>query len=291
MLKTTLIQRYLGTYPISVFPSFLLTIILVLLFWPSGVKAAQGDDIDLNPLAPADTSSPRATLHSFLTNVSFAIEARHDNRMSSSVFRAYRLALETMSSDTTENANTWSGRILRALLLQEVLSRVNLPSDQEIPDEKQAGGEGWTIPDTAIRIKRISMGPNTGKFLFEAGTVETIDAVYRGVKHLPYRTGAVKGIYESVIRSDSSLLAVEAKMKNRLKSINTSNPRTTLDECLDSVNRAYALVTKAEAGLSSHPPTMTKQQALDLETSARYFLKSASAALGLFIRTGRNQPV
>lgn len=57
-------------------------------------------------------------------------------------------------------------------------------------------------------------------------------------------------------------------MRNRLKPIDTSSPRATLDGFLDSVTRVYDLVMEANAALGARPPTMTKDEAHETEVIA-----------------------
>ena len=50
---------------------------------------------------------------------------------------------------------------------------------------------------------------------------------------------------------------------------------------LDSINRAYALVTEAEAALRSTPPTLTKEEALEIEVTVSNLLQRAVRTLDL----------
>ena len=70
---------------------------LVLALWTPTVGAQDGAlAFDLDPLRPADTSSPRATLRSFLTNINEFIERNRLDPRGDSGERPYLRALETL---------------------------------------------------------------------------------------------------------------------------------------------------------------------------------------------------
>jgi len=108
-----------------------------------------------------------------------------------------------------------------------------------------------------------------------------IDGLYRQAKDLPYRPEALHGIYEAYLRSGHSLAATEGPFRIRLKPVDTSSPRSTLNGFLDSVNRAYVLVQEVETALTASPPTMTIEEARKLEAEAVNLLQRASASLDL----------
>jgi MscS family membrane protein len=66
-----------------------------------------------------------------------------------------------------------------------------------------------------------------------------------------------------------------------LRPADTSSPRSTWAGFLDSVNRAYALIMKAQTALQATPPTMTWEQAKEVEITAGNLLKRAATALDL----------
>ncbi len=239
---------------------------------------------DANPLRPADTTSPRATLRSFLTNAEVAIEAWRRGERSPANQRAYIRAIETLDFSATPDGRSWSVQTQRVLLLVEILARLDLPSEDQIPGSIEVADGGiarWTLPGSRITIARIEEGPRTGEFLFSAGTVARLDRLYRQVQDLAYQPGSMVGIYEEYLKSDRTVLARERELRNRLRPTDTSSPRSTLEGFMDSVNRAYALVMEADVALKATPPTMTREEALEIDTRANNLLRRAAATLDL----------
>jgi len=92
-----------------------------------------------------------------------------------------------------------------ALFLKEVLDRIEIPSEQEIPDAKAVQTEHisrWSIPHTEITIALSEHKSSTGQFLFTEETVINSGKFYRKVKDLPYRAGTGQGaLYEQIVSS------------------------------------------------------------------------------------------
>jgi MscS family membrane protein len=198
--------------------------------------------------------------------------------------RASMSAMDALDFSMTPHSSAWSVRIERALLLKEILDRIELPPAEEIPgDDEVADGTitEWIIPDTRITIARIEDGPRAGEFLFSAATVQRLATFYKLAKDLPYKPEASLGFYEAWVRADSTVVALEKRLRNRLKQVEHSSPQATLEGFLDSVNRAHGLIMEANAALEAEPPTMTKEEALEIETTARNLLKRAAGTLDL----------
>ena len=98
---------------------------------------------------------------------------------------------------------------------------------------------------------------------------------------MPPKPGAVVGLYDQWLGADTGPLALEEEVRNRLRPIDTSSPRSTMEGFLDSINRAYVLVTEAEAALTATPPTLTKDEALEIEVTASNLLQRAVRTLDL----------
>ncbi|MDJ0870869.1 MAG: hypothetical protein QNJ87_03800, partial [Gammaproteobacteria bacterium] len=236
---------------------FLILIPLLLLLGmspPAAIAQNMSADFDPRPLRPADTSSPRATLRTFLVNANAIVEDWRWNPGAGSpvTVRARQRALQTLDFSATPDGSSKFVRVNRALFLKEILDRIEVPPLDAIPGDAEVAEGGitqWTIPDTRITIRRIDKGPRAREFLFSAGTVQRLDRLYRQAKHLPYQPGATAGVYEEYIRAKNTALALEARVRNRLRPADTSSPRSTLEGFLDSINRAYTLVTEAEAAL------------------------------------------
>jgi hypothetical protein len=123
---------------------------------------------------------------------------------------------------------------------------VQPPRQQEaesVPLPPKSGSAGDCSGANSQRISmRIVEGPRAGEFLFSAGTAAKID---------------------------------------RLKPVDTPNSRTTLEGSLDSMNRAYGLVTDANTAPGADPPTMSSEEARAAERMAAQLLERATVALDL----------
>jgi MscS family membrane protein len=250
----------------------------------SGAELYVDTEPDPNPLRPADTSSPRDTLRSFLENANEAVDAWRRDELDAKSTRAYLRAMETLDLGSTPHSDTWWIRTERLLLLKELLDRIELPPESAIPGDSEVADGAvlqWTIPDTRITIARIGEGPRAGEFLFSAGTVEKLHRYYAHARHLPYKPGIQAGYYEDWVRSERTDRAREQRIRNRLKPVDTSSPRSTLAGFLDSINRAYALVIEADAALTATPPTMTMQEAREVDIAAAKLLRRAVHTLDL----------
>lgn len=153
-----------------------------------------------SPLKPVDRSSPRATLKTFLdASDRMGAFLAQDYLPSPSRERFGRLIslaeIPLQSLDLSEvppGARQKTGRSA-AVALYEILSRIPLPPDSEIPDASQLNppaGTGpirWVIPDTEIALVRAASGPRSGEFLFSAETVARASEFYERVQQLSYR--------------------------------------------------------------------------------------------------------
>ena len=170
-----------------------------------------------HPLRPPDTSSPRATLNSFLEN---ATEA-HRLLMKAHVENSRAPGLIT--TDSARQMSAEAGQFLRraarcldlsqvpealrlhwgregVLFLKEIFDRIELPTLRDIPDSeavgmaekgmRETGSYRWRVPDTEIFISRIEEGPRQGEFLFDADIIPRLDEYVEKVKHLPYKRDA-----------------------------------------------------------------------------------------------------
>ena len=77
--------------------------------------------------------------------------------------------------------------------LNEVLDRIELPLEADIPNTASVEAEGltsWRIPHTEVDIVQVREGPRKGEFLFSADTLARADEFYARVKDVPKRPGA-----------------------------------------------------------------------------------------------------
>jgi MscS family membrane protein len=163
-----------------------------------------------SPLEPIDTSSPRATLESFL-----ALTDESANR-----YAAFR---ENPSPTTQAALRQLTARIVQLFdlsdappatrvkvateayyLLWDVIARLQLPDPTEIPDESAVAASRdtaepitrWRFPGTEITITRVAEGDRAGAFLFSRDTVSQAPSFYEAVREMPYlRPMKIQDVY------------------------------------------------------------------------------------------------
>lgn len=188
----------------------------VLLINPAaGVVSGWAMTITDFPLEPPDTSSPRATVESFLENMQEA------HRVFTAAFAQYNEEPGWYPSqavkDQIEDVFLFLDRAKRCLdlsevpqpllervglestlLLKTIFDRINLPPLESIPNADQVVTEDilrWRVPHTELTIAKVAKGPHQGEFLFSPATVERLDQDYERIKHLPHKPGGWAGVY------------------------------------------------------------------------------------------------
>jgi MscS family membrane protein len=187
-------------------------LLLALLAVP--VLAARAQAENDKPLAPPDTSSPRAALRSFVENVEAAFRPfyLHEDRTNPFQSAAGLRALHCLDLSALPPAQAQRKSQEAVLLLAEIMARIELPAYDDVPgaEELAALPEGqrraWRIPETAIEIARIEDGPSKGEFVFSAETVLRAREFYNRARDLPYRAGAMVGLYERVVFQPGELI-------------------------------------------------------------------------------------
>jgi MscS family membrane protein len=190
-------------------------VVLALGIWLGSPAFAVPATPDIYPLEPPDTSSPRATLQSFVANMKaasevfttmmaiyrqepglyFSAQAKvHQDRMRTFLNRAARCL------DLTEVSPTLSPRVSleSMLLLKEVLDRLDPPDPGSVPDAQAVAAanlDRWRIPHTEIVIAKVTKGDRTGEFLFSPATLHRLPEFYEKVRNRPYRPGSWEGAY------------------------------------------------------------------------------------------------
>ena len=149
-------------------------------------------------LTVADTSSPRATLKSFINTCNEIHDVIHakdyvDRTAPENVELALRAIDCIDMSELPAFAREERGSEV-AVCLKELLDRAKLPPWDKIPgteDIEKAGGfeklSQWRVPGTRITIARVEEGPQRHEYLFSPGTVERAVAYYKQVESVPYR--------------------------------------------------------------------------------------------------------
>lgn len=161
------------------------------------------------PLEPPDTSSPRATLESFLRYSKLFYEAMRapeedEEIIDEALERAQRcFDLSEVAPSIREDVALES-----VLRLREIFDRISLPDKLDVPDKKDVklhAIELWRIPHTDIKIGKAG-GARLGAYLFTPDTVDQLDEFYDEVRSLPYKDDEIIGVYEEYIYSSGWLI-------------------------------------------------------------------------------------
>ncbi len=188
------------------------------------------DPLVKRPLAPPDTSSPQATLRTFVENVNGGhriLMAAYEQYLkepgmlpSTSVSeQAKQAKIVVRRAERTLNLSKIPSRLKQdvavegTLMLKEILDRIEVPPYTKIPDAEAVAADqdlsGWTLPDTEIHIVKVEEGPRAGEFLFSPETVARLGEFYQKVQQLPYKPGATAGFYQFYISTPGRLLPLK----------------------------------------------------------------------------------
>jgi MscS family membrane protein len=169
----------------------------------------------LYPLDPPDTSSPQATMRSYLEAMqagseSFASLMERYQREPGLSFspaaqeKADRLTLQLNGAMRCFDLQGVSPSLKRKvaldsmLLLKEVLDRLDLPALNSIPDARameEGNQDRWRIPHTEIVIAKVKEGARSGEYLFSPDTIDRLPEFFQAVGSLPYKPGSWEGVY------------------------------------------------------------------------------------------------
>jgi len=186
---------------------FTLSILCVMLFGMLGNISGAAEA--LHPLAPPDRSSPRATLKTFLDSTNKAVEAFKRGRRAEARQLVVRAA-RCMDLEKEAPSLRYVVGLSTAIYLKEVLDRIDIPPEEDIPDEETVQTQkisSWTIPYTEITIGAVKEGSSTERFLFTSDTVKNAERFYNKVENLPYRPGTGGGaLYEELISTGGPII-------------------------------------------------------------------------------------
>lgn len=165
-------------------------------------------------LTPVDTSSPKATLESFLNTLNrvyaiiMEVRASHSGMTEAEIQNArheaedlFERAVATLDLRKVPEAYREDVGGEAVLLLKEIIDRMLLPPIDFVPDfaeisarraleekkKSKAAPIRWRFPNTEIEIVEIMEGKRQGQFLFSAETVSRLKSLYTEMKELPYR--------------------------------------------------------------------------------------------------------
>jgi len=184
---------------------------------------------DLEPLALPDTSSPRATLRTFLTNAARATELASKGKAdilanpgfvqtagmektSRAATAAARDAAEALDFSQIPPAILARTKLESVLMLHEILRRVPLPADADVPDAAMMGHRAdigqkiWIIPGTPLQISRTADVSRPGEFLFSTKSVSSIAEIYEKVRQLPPLNDSSPDAYQAFASTPGGFL-------------------------------------------------------------------------------------
>ncbi|WP_269581385.1 mechanosensitive ion channel domain-containing protein [Roseibium sp. Sym1] len=187
-----------------------------------------------NPISPPDTTSPRATMESFVFIMNevdalwLAVRQSYDNSNRWFLTTEERQKLVLVRALLDKAAQTFNlseipvtsrdnASIEIALQLQEILDRIPTPVLADIPGAPagsfvHANGasdlpEHWTVPGTSISIRRQDTGEARGHYLFSKDSVARIPEDYAVVRALPLRADRGEDLFEYYIYTPGNLVA------------------------------------------------------------------------------------
>lgn len=166
------------------------------------------------PLEPPDTSSPRATLNSFINYTDKLYEAASVSDDDFTLEAEYLQRAERCFDFSEVPPTLVSDLSIEAVLrLREILDRIDLPDLKDVPDKndiKSMDVAAWRMPHTEIIIGRVAKGPRVGSFLFTPETVSKLAEYYNEVRDLPYKQNKIDpdycGLYEQFIYSSGWMI-------------------------------------------------------------------------------------
>ena len=237
---------------------------LVCVFVALGQSVGEAQETGtLHPLESSDTSSPSATLNSFIDACNELYDLVLAEGTSADFTTTFLPATERMldcldlSGTSAELRDTFG--VESAVYLKEVLDRVELPPDAEIPgpadDTSPEALSRWQIPRTRLSIVRMTEGPRQGEYLFSVETVRRAARFYSAVKQLPYRSGGHR------ISPGFQERYAALTQRQPTLSTDTSSPRGTLTLFINTMNE-IAEIGRADPHVEQ---STTEVQALALQ--------------------------
>ncbi len=254
------------------------------IMYPSAAKAQDDSALDtINSLRPADSSSPRDTLRSFL-ELSQELEREMRARgPTTRVALLIRAARETMDFSSTAFGGSTTEQFKRIFALSEILARIELPPLDQIPGDEDVAAQDiseWTIPGTRLRITRETEGLQVGEYLFSALTVDRLDLTYRLIRNQPRKIDGPDTL-QWLLERGFDFAADQEKIATRLHGMEASSPLATLEEFMTNMNAAYRIAIEAEDALTASPPRISLEEALDAQRRAENHLQRGGSAFDL----------
>jgi MscS family membrane protein len=167
------------------------TISTSLVLFGSSVASASS----INPLKPVDTSSPRATVKSFLEAINRTEEAYagyygSQNLINHNLAKREGAKLLRMLdlSEIAPILRAGAGRDAVTFLV-DIIKRLELPNLESIPGDAAVrakdGPSKWSFPETDLVIARVEKGPRAGEYLFAPNTIERAKEYFELIAGFP----------------------------------------------------------------------------------------------------------
>jgi MscS family membrane protein len=165
------------------------------------------------PLEPVNTSSPRATLRTFITNADKAIkEFKQSGYRTEQALGYIHRAAGTLDMSHIPDALHEDTGFEVTLRLKVILDNIDVPALNMVPDAKNFKGAEdlfWRIPHTDLTIARVEEGRRKGAWLFSPETVSQIGTYYRLIKELRGEDPSFDPVYENYIYSAGWMIPPE----------------------------------------------------------------------------------
>ncbi|MBW2481178.1 MAG: mechanosensitive ion channel family protein, partial [Deltaproteobacteria bacterium] len=188
-------------------PGLLIALLLCNLQLVSPVKASS---LPENPLEPVNTSGPRATLRTFMTNADKAFaEFKQSGYRTKEALKYIQRAAGTLNMSHIPSALHEDVGFESTLQLKVILDNINLPDLNTVPEAKDFKGSEdrfWRIPHSDITIARVSEGRREGAWLFSTDTVSQIGTYYRLIKERRGKDRSFDPVYEKYIYSSGWMI-------------------------------------------------------------------------------------
>ncbi|AZQ60892.1 mechanosensitive ion channel family protein [Flammeovirga pectinis] len=169
----------------------------------------------IHPLNPPNTSSPRATIVSFINNMKYShqiLKATYlknielpgyfiSDSIKEEMYQAeliFDRATDCLDLSSFPPSIQKDMSFSRAIMLKEILDRIPIPDLEKIPNKRDVEYDlenkkhpqlsHWRIPKTEIILVKQATEDSQGQYLFSKETVERIPGFYEEIKHLPYKS-------------------------------------------------------------------------------------------------------
>ncbi|NET28540.1 mechanosensitive ion channel family protein [Okeania sp. SIO1I7] len=210
-----------------------LTVLVIIILTQSAVISISISR-DNNPLRPPETDSPRQTMSAFMDNMNKAYtlikEAEKQSEEKGGLLwhspevkkkgkqaqLALNRAIDALNLVDIPPINRQDFGTEYALMLKEILDRLELPKPDEIPDEKVVPQSltrprtRWEVPGSEIAIELVEEGFNVNEYLFTPETVKRIREFYESIKGYEYNKSNYwkisRGFYRGYITTPGYLL-------------------------------------------------------------------------------------